>query len=108
MGTQRARVALWKADILQIQRRQRIKRATALVCISALVFFVVVVLGIKHGWGFMLTSVSVPRWVAECFHAFPCPGVFIALLGFVAAGVTLRKEPTKPEKAFWLTSPHLR
>jgi hypothetical protein len=38
----------------------------------------------------------------ECMHWPFCPGVFIAILAFVAAAVTLRKEPGPREKAIWL------
>jgi hypothetical protein len=80
MDTQRIRVALWKADILQIQRRQRIKRAGALVGISALGLFVVVVLGIKHGWGFVLdwAVVTIP-----------------AILGFAAWVIPVKETQAK-------------
>ncbi len=54
MGTQRPRVAVWKANSLQVQRRKRIGRISALAGISALVLIVTVVLGIKQGWGFVL------------------------------------------------------
>jgi hypothetical protein len=44
----------------------------------------------------------VPTWVPECLHWPFCPGVFIAILAFVAAAVTFRKEPGPREKAIWI------
>jgi hypothetical protein len=41
-----------------------------------------------------------PSWIPECLHWPFCPGVFIALLAFVAAAVTFR-DPGKAEKAIW-------
>jgi hypothetical protein len=38
----------------------------------------------------------------KCLHWPFCPGVFIAILAFVAAAVTFRKEPSKREKMIWL------
>jgi hypothetical protein len=35
-------------------------------------------------------------------HYHPPVGVYIAIMGFLAAGVTLRKEPSLPEKALWI------
>ena len=37
----------------------------------------------------------------ECVHWPFCPGFFIAILAFLAAVVTFRKEPTRIEKACW-------
>ncbi len=41
-------------------------------------------------------------WFPKCLHWPFCPGVFIAILAFVAAAVTFREEPGKKEKAVWL------
>jgi len=41
-------------------------------------------------------------WLPECLHWPFCPGIFIAILAFVAAAVTLRKEPGSRERAIWL------
>jgi len=41
-------------------------------------------------------------WLPKCLNWPFCPGVFIAILAFVAAGVTFRTEPGKKEKAVWL------
>jgi hypothetical protein len=40
-------------------------------------------------------------WLPECLHWPFCPGVFIAILAFVAAVVTFR-DPGKTEKAIWI------
>jgi len=37
----------------------------------------------------------------KCLHRPFCPGVFIGILAFVAAAVTFRDKPGKPEKALW-------
>lgn len=41
-------------------------------------------------------------WLPQCLHWPFCPGVFIAILAFLAAAVTLRKEPSRLEKAIFL------
>src|SRR5216683_6996680 len=41
-----------------------------------------------------------PLWIPECLHWPFCPGVFIAILAFLAAAVTFR-DPGKTEKAIW-------
>jgi hypothetical protein len=41
-------------------------------------------------------------WLPKCLHWPFCPGVFIAILAFVAAGVTFRKEPGTREKGIWI------
>ncbi len=38
----------------------------------------------------------------KCMHWPFCPGVFVAILAFVAAAVTFRKDPSPPEKAIWI------
>lgn len=40
-------------------------------------------------------------WLPKCLHWPLCPGVFIAILAFVAAAVTFRENPGKREKAAW-------
>jgi hypothetical protein len=40
-------------------------------------------------------------WLPKCLHWPFCPGVFIAILAFVAAAVTFREKPGKREKAVW-------
>jgi hypothetical protein len=45
---------------------------------------------------------STISWWPECVHWPFCPGVFIAILAFVAAGVTLREKPGPRERAVWL------
>jgi hypothetical protein len=40
-------------------------------------------------------------WLPKCLHWPFCPGVFIAILAFMAAAVTFRKEPGAREKAAW-------
>jgi hypothetical protein len=47
----------------------------------------------------MLFSVWLPT---KCLRWPFCPGVFIAILAFVAAAVTFRKEPGTREKAVWV------
>jgi hypothetical protein len=39
-------------------------------------------------------------WLPKCLHWPFCPGVFIAILAFLAAAVTFR-DPGKTEKAIW-------
>jgi hypothetical protein len=41
-------------------------------------------------------------WLPECLHWPFCPGVFIAILAFVAAAVTLRQKMGPRERAGWL------
>lgn len=43
-------------------------------------------------------------WLPKCLQWPFCPGVFIAVLAFVAAAVTFRKEPGPREKAIWIFS----
>jgi hypothetical protein len=41
------------------------------------------------------------NWLPKCLHWPFCPGVFIAILAFMAAAVTFRREPGTREKATW-------
>jgi len=43
----------------------------------------------------------VPKYLLDIGHHPPI-GTYIAILGLLAAGVTLRKEPSPPEKAAWM------
>lgn len=40
--------------------------------------------------------------IPECLHWPFCPGVFIAVLAFVAAAVAFRKDPGRTERAAWV------
>jgi hypothetical protein len=42
------------------------------------------------------------NWLPDCLRWPFCPGVFIAVLAFVAAAVTFRKDPAPREKAIWI------
>lgn len=41
-------------------------------------------------------------WLPKCLHWPFCPGVFIAILAFVAAAMTFRKDPGPRERAIWI------
>ncbi len=47
-------------------------------------------------------AVFIAIWLPKCLHWPFCPGLFIAVLAFVAAAVTFRKEPSQREKAVWI------
>jgi len=41
-------------------------------------------------------------WLPKCLHWPFCPGVFIAILAFVAAAIVFRGEPKRREKVVWI------
>ncbi len=45
---------------------------------------------------------GVALWFPKCLQWPFCPGVFIAILAFLAAAVTFRKDPGPRERAVWI------